>query len=230
MPFLQKLITHPTMLVNIDKPANWTSFDVVKKLRFITKVRKIGHGGTLDPFATGVLVVGIGKDTKKLTEISAGTKSYRAVMTLGSETDTLDPEGTIIRQVPIPDDINEEKIQDIFKQFRGIYLQTPPMYSAKKIKGQRLYELARKQVEIEREPIALEIYSLDLVAFAENKITFDVSCSKGTYIRVLASDIAGKLGTCGYLTNLTRTRVGEYSLDDSLSLEEFENTWSSIAI
>ena len=208
------------MIINIDKPIGWTSFDVVKKVKNITKHKKVGHGGTLDPFASGVLVLGTEEDTKKLSSITNSDKSYLAELQLGELTNTLDTEGDIIEKGIIPD-LNEKKIGEVLGSFLGTQKQRPPMFSAKKHNGVRLYKLARKKIEVQREEVDIVINDISLVRFSSNKIIFNVDCSKGTYIRVLGSDIARLIGTIGYLTNLKRTRVGEFSIEDSLSIDQF---------
>ena len=214
------------MIINIDKPVGWTSFDIVKKVKRITGHKKVGHGGTLDPFASGVLILGTEKDTKNLSEITRSNKSYRAELLLGVKTNTLDPEGKIIDEKPIPF-LDEHTLHKTMKIFKGKQKQTPPMFSAKKRGGVRLYKLARKNIEIERGEVDIEIDDISLVSFSKDKIIFNVSCSKGTYIRVLGTDIAKKLGTVGYLINLKRTRVGNYFIKDSKSIENFEKSWKS---
>lgn len=215
------------MIYNFYKPADWTSFDVVKKVRSITKEKKVGHGGTLDPFAEGVLIVGTGKDTKSLGKISSTNKTYTATLKLGVETDTLDVEGKITSEVAIPN-LNEEQIKEALNSFKGKRTQIPPMFSAKKVGGKKLYKLARKNIEIEREPINIEIFNIDLLNFYEDAIKFIVGCTKGTYIRVLGNDIAKMLGTVGHLTKLIRNSVGDYNIDESIDLKEFEKKWKSI--
>jgi len=212
------------VIINIDKPVGWTSFDIVKKVKNITGHKKVGHAGTLDPFASGVLILGTENDTKKLSEITKSNKSYQAELLLGAKTNTLDPEGEIIDEKPIPK-LKEHIILKIMKTFEGRSKQIPPMFSAKKHKGVRLYKLARKNIEIERSEINIEIDDISLINFSEDKIIFNVSCSKGTYIRVLGSEIAEKLGTVGYLVNLKRTRVGNHFIEDSKSIETFEKSW-----
>ena len=215
------------MIINIDKPVGCTSFDIVKRVKQITGHKKVGHGGTLDPFASGVLIIGTENDTKNLSEITKSNKSYQAELILGVKTNTLDPEGEIIDEKPIPK-LNEHILLEILKTFEGKQKQIPPMFSAKKLNGVRLYKLARKNIEIKRNEVDIEIDDISLVSFSKNKIIFNVSCSKGTYIRVLGLDIAKKLGTVGYLTNLKRTRVGNYFIKDSKSIENFEKSWKSI--
>lgn len=214
------------MIYNIYKPIGWTSFDVVKKLRGITRDKKVGHGGTLDPFAEGVLVIGTNADTKILTEISGTIKSYRAILTMGEETDTLDIDGKIINTCPVPI-LDEKKVKSVLNDFLGESEQVPPMYSAKKVNGVRLYKMARKNQFVERKPSPINIYDIKLNHIGENQIDFSVTCSKGTYIRVLGLEIAKKLGTVGHLTQLTRTAVGEYRIHDSVRLTEFEEKWIS---
>jgi len=211
------------VIINIDKPIGWTSFDVVKKVKNITKHKKVGHGGTLDPFASGVLVLGTEKDTKKLSSITNSDKSYVAELQLGELTNTLDTEGDIIEERIVPD-LNEKKIGKVLDSFLGVQKQKPPMFSAKKHKGVRLYKLARKKIEVQRDEVDITINDISLVRFLSNKIIFNVDCSKGTYIRVLGSDIAKSLGTIGYLTNLKRTRVGDYSIENSVSIDKFSES------
>ena len=211
------------MIVNIDKPIGWTSFDVVKKVKNITKHKKVGHGGTLDPFASGVLVLGTEKDTKKLSSITNSDKSYIAELQLGKLTNTLDTEGDIIEEGTVPD-LNEKKIVKVLDSFLGAQKQKPPMFSAKKHNGVRLYKLARKKIEVQRDEVDITIKDISLVSLLSNKIIFNVDCSKGTYIRVLGSDIAKSLGTIGYLTNLKRTRVGDFSIEDSISITKFNES------
>ena len=208
---------------------DWTSFDVVKKIRGITKEKKVGHGGTLDPFAEGVLIIGTGKDSKTLTEISGTTKSYRAILKMGEATETLDIEGPVIKKKPVPE-ITEDYIYTVIKGFEGDYTHTPPMYSAKRVNGVRLYKLARQQKIVEREPVTVKIENMHLNAYKEGFLNFSVTCSKGTYIRVLGQDIAEKLGTVGHLIKLIRTRVGHYNIEESVPIKTFESSWMSTAL
>ena len=214
------------MIYNINKPIGWTSFDVVKKIRNITKLKKVGHGGTLDPFADGVLIIGVGKGTKLLTDIVNEKKSYNATLFLGEETDSLDNEGEIVKRKSVPK-LNEDLVIKILNSFLGRYIQKPPMFSAKKVNGVRLYKLARKKIEVERDDQNCAIYDISLKGIESNVIEFAVTCSKGTYIRVLGSDIAKKIGTVGYLTKLTRTSIGKHSLSKSLTIKNFESKWKS---
>ena len=215
------------MIINIDKPIGWTSFDAVKKIKSITKHKKVGHGGTLDPFASGVLIIGTESDTKKLTEITNSNKAYEAQLELGKTTNTLDTEGEIVSTKEVPE-FDTAKIKSVLNKFMGKQKQKPPMYSAKKHKGVRLYKLARKNIEVERECIDIFVNNIELVDYTKNVIRFILECSKGTYVRVLGKDIAKKLGTVGYLTALKRTRVGDFIINDSLSIDGFRNKWKSI--
>ena len=217
------------MIINIDKPVDWTSFDVVKKIRNVTKHKKVGHGGTLDPFATGVLIIGTEKDTKQLSSITNFDKEYIAELKLGEATNTLDTEGELVEESPVPT-IDEGLLNNVLKSFLGKQKQIPPMFSAKKKNGTRLYKLARKNIEVEREKNDIMINSIYINDFSEDKINFSVNCSKGTYIRVLGADIAKKIGTVGYLINLRRTKVGDFDVAESLTLEKFISSWKSITV
>jgi len=214
------------VIININKPVDWSSFDVVKKIKNITKHKKVGHGGTLDPFASGVLIIGTEKDTKSLSSITNSDKTYEAEIELGKVTNTLDTEGEVVREMPIPM-MESKNIESTLHSFMGKQKQIPPMFSAKKHNGIRLYKLARMGKEIDREDIDIFISDIGLIDFNRNSIKFSVECSKGTYVRVLGKDIAERLGTVGYLTELTRTKVGDHLIDDSLSIELFQNKWKS---
>ena len=211
------------MIININKPTGWTSFDVVKKVRGIIKEKKVGHAGTLDPFAEGVLVLGTGPDTKKLTDITTANKTYRAELTLGKATDTQDRDGRISAEKVVPE-LTKETIVAVLASFNGPQEQIPPMYSAKHVNGQRLYKLARKNKTVERAPVKIFIEQISLLDYIEPVITFNVTCSKGTYVRVLGADIGAKLGTVGHLTALTRTSVGTYHIADATTIEELSNS------
>ena len=211
------------MIININKPTGWTSFDVVKKVRGIIKEKKVGHAGTLDPFAQGVLVLGTGNDTKKLTNIATANKTYHASLYLGKATDTLDLDGKISAEAVVPE-LTKETIASVLASFNGTQEQIPPMYSAKHVNGQRLYKLARKNKTIERDPVMISIAQISLLDYTEPVITFEVTCSKGTYVRVLGADIAEKLGTVGHLTAQTRISVGTYNIADATTIEELSNS------
>lgn len=212
------------MIFNIDKPQDITSFGVVKLVKRITMMKKVGHGGTLDPFATGVLVIGTEKDTKKLSDITSSDKDYIAELKLGETTASLDTETEVSKKIEVPI-LSKNQIDNALNDFKGDYNQIPPMFSAKKKNGVRLYKLARNNVTIDRDPVLVNINDIKLISFKDNILSFSVSCSKGTYIRVLGEDIAKKLDTIGYLINLRRTRVGEFNVEDSLTIENFEENW-----
>ena len=213
------------MIYNIYKPKNLSSFSIVKKVKKITK-EKVGHSGTLDPFADGVLVLGVGKSTKKLSNIIQFDKTYEGIIKLGEKTDSMDLTGNIVEEKEICE-ISDQSLIDCEKKFVGELLQRTPMYSARKINGVRLYKLARKNIEIKTNPKLITINSLKIDSLDENTLKITVDCSSGTYIRVLAEDIAEYLGTVGHLISLTRLSVGEYKLDESVTIEKFEDKWKS---
>lgn len=215
------------MILNVNKPVGWTSFDVVRAVRRLSKEKKVGHGGTLDPFATGVLIIGTGRDTKELARFSSGDKSYLAVLKLGQATTTLDPEGEVVERVPVPV-LDEKAITSVLAGLQGIQLQTPPMFSAKKVQGVRLYRLARTNRVVDRDPVTVHIRTLELVDYSSPLITFSTTCSSGTYVRVLGSEIARTLGSVGHLVALTRTRVAEFTLETARTPDQLEAQWSSI--
>ena len=213
------------MIYNIYKPKDLSSFSIVKKVKNITK-EKVGHSGTLDPFADGVLVLGVGKSTKKLSNIIKFDKTYEGLIKLGEKTDSMDLTGNIVEEKEVFE-ISEQSLLDCEKKFVGELLQRTPMYSARKINGVRLYKLARKNIEIKTNPKLITINSLKIDSLDENTLKITVDCSSGTYIRVLAEDIAEYLGTVGHLISLTRLSVGEYRLDESVTIEKFEDKWKS---
>ena len=213
------------MIYNIYKPKGLSSFSIVKKVKNITK-EKVGHSGTLDPFADGVLVLGVGKSTKKLSNIIQFDKTYQGIIKLGEKTDSMDLTGKIVEEKEVCE-IFDQNLIDCEKKFVGELLQRTPMYSARKINGVRLYKLARKNIEIKTNPKLITINSLKIDSLDENTLKITVDCSSGTYIRVLAEDIAEYLGTVGHLTSLTRLSVGEYRLDESVTIEKFEEKWKS---
>ncbi len=206
-------------IFNVLKPPGMTSHDVIGFLRRALQTKKIGHGGTLDPDAAGVLPVFAGTATRLLEFAMAGSKQYIAEFTLGVQTDTGDDGGRIIKELPVPE-LTEESVRRILERFTGPQMQLPPMYSALKVKGQKLYELARRGVEVERQPRPIEIYKLELLRLAPPYLTVAVECSKGTYIRVLGEDLAAVLGTCGTMSFLLRTQVGKYTLNEACTLQE----------
>ncbi|NBX92043.1 MAG: tRNA pseudouridine(55) synthase TruB [Proteobacteria bacterium] len=210
---------HSEALFIIDKPVGPTSFDVIRELKKIYPKEKIGHAGSLDPFATGVLVVLLGRATKLSNALLNADKVYRATLELGKETDSLDLTGQVIQEAPVPD-LNREMIESCLASFLGEWQQLPPMFSAKKVKGVRLYELARQNVNIPRERVPVQLYRLDLVEFSGNRLVFDVHCSKGTYIRSLGQEIALRLGTLGYLTELRRLACGPFLIEASRTVAQ----------
>ncbi len=212
------------MILLIDKPKGWTSFDVVAKVRGILHEKKVGHGGTLDPNATGLLIIGTGVDTKKLGEITKNTKkTYEAEIVLGAISDTDDVEGTIIRSAKLNVNIPErQRIIETLKNFEGEQMQMPPQYSAIKIKGKKSYDLARKGIEVKLEPRKVNIYNIKFVDFNYPILKITCEVSSGTYIRSLARDIGERLGTGAYLNELRRKRVGEYMVGKAISLQELQ--------
>ena len=205
--------------LNINKDRGWTSTDVVRKLKGVTRSKKIGHGGTLDPIATGVLPICIGPATRFAETVLLGTKSYRVNMVLGSSTDTYDSTGEITAAVKFFE-VTRPQIIEVLEGFKGDFLQTPPMYSALHHKGKRLYEFARAGIEVERPPRSVKVLSLKLVEFEGAELVLDVECSHGFYARTLAHDIGEKLGTHAHMSGLTRTHAGPFKLEDTVSIED----------
>ncbi len=212
-------------LVLIDKPATWTSFDAVNfirsELRYATgnKKIKVGHTGTLDPFATGLLIVAIGREnTKKIDEFAHLPKTYAATLRLGTTSDTFDSTGTIM-QYPDAKPVDLEDIKKVLQNFIGEQDQLPPMFSAKKINGQRLYKLARKGKEVKRQPNRITIFDIKFLSYSYPELIIEVSCSAGTYIRTLANDIGEQLGIGAYCSALRRTKIGEYKIEDAIELK-----------
>ena len=215
-------------IILINKEKNYTSHDVVNKVKKITK-SKVGHTGTLDPNATGVLPLLLGNATKISKYLMNHDKEYQVILQLGIKTDTADVEGKIIEEKEVDlDALNEEKVKKILSTFLGKQKQTPPIYSAIKVNGKKLYEYARKGQEIEIEPRVIEIYDIKLINIdiKQKQIGFIVKCSKGTYIRSLCEDIAEKLETVGYMKELNRTIVGNFNIKDSITISEFEEKYN----
>jgi tRNA pseudouridine55 synthase len=206
----------------IHKEKNMTSHDVVGRLRRILKTKKIGHAGTLDPMATGVLVIGVGRATKLLQFLTAQTKVYRATLTLGFSTTTYDLEGETVEKKDYQNDVSEAMVLETLHSFLGDSKQIPPIYSAIKKDGKPLYEYAREGKEVEIEERDIHISRIDLVSFEHNEITFDVVCSKGTYIRSLCVDIASKLNYPGVMSSLLRIQSGDFTLEDAVYLKDVE--------
>ncbi len=220
-------------LLLIDKPAGWTSHDVVAKLRGILKIRAIGHAGTLDPFATGLLVLGIGKGTKALTALVGVDKEYEAVIRLGATSDTFDKEGVVMetvgarRALPLRDDIERA-----IEKFRGGYEQLAPLHSAKKINGQKLYDLARagKATEEMRPRKQVIINELRITNYEWPDLAIHVKCGSGTYIRSLADDIGRELGVGGYCVELRRTKVGDFDVKQAISMDDLTKETAESAL
>ncbi len=208
------------MVCNLDKPEGWTSFDVVNKLRYASRVKKVGHAGTLDPFATGVLLVCFGPATKKVEELMQLDKEYAGILELGKETDTCDPTGKITATFAVPP-LRQEDVERHARRYTGEIMQTPPLFSAIKKSGQRLYELARQGEKVEVEPRRVTIYNLEIGAVQLPEVAIRLTCSRGTYVRALARDLGKDLGCGAYLKSLRRTRIGGYHLADSLTVPQF---------
>jgi tRNA pseudouridine55 synthase len=209
-------------LLLVDKPAGMTSHDVVRQVRRICRTRKVGHAGTLDPLATGVLPVAVGDGTKILQFLLAEDKSYRATFCLGTTTDTLDADGVVLQRRDVPGDAGE-RIASVCAQFRGLIEQVPPMYSALKKNGVPLYKLARKGETVEREPRQVRIDRLELLPSELPEVSIEVDCSKGTYIRSLVADIGEALGCGAHLTALRRLRSGQFDISRCISLADLPN-------
>lgn len=206
----------------VNKPAGFTSFDVVAKLRGILQTRKLGHGGTLDPMATGVLPVFVGNSTKACDIMPDNTKSYRAGFRLGEVTDTQDVTGEVLSRSDMA--VSEDMLRETVPHFVGNIMQLPPMYSAVQVNGQRLYDLARKGVEVEREAREIQVSSIDIISYDAEKRegVLDIACGKGTYIRTIINDIGEKLGCGGIMTSLVRTSSGGFTLADCFTFEQIQ--------
>ncbi|MGB3329932.1 MAG: tRNA pseudouridine(55) synthase TruB [Thermomicrobiales bacterium] len=218
----------------IDKPGGWTSHDVVARVRRIVGERRVGHAGTLDPAAVGVLPVAIGLATRTVEYLSEARKAYRAEMTFGIETDSADGDGTVTRMREVAG-LSREAIAEALAAFLGPQLQVPPLHSAVQVGGKRLYELAHAGLAAPEIPArAIEIHAIDLVAWEEPVATVEIVCSKGTYVRSIARDLGERLGTGAYLSNLVRTATGPFTLADAITLTELEarmsdTPWSAVA-
>ncbi|MFC2123968.1 tRNA pseudouridine(55) synthase TruB [Bacteroidota bacterium] len=211
-------------LLLLDKPLEWTSFDVVKKIRNTIRVRKVGHAGTLDPLATGLLITCTGKMTKKINEFQALPKEYAGVFVLGQSTPSHDLETEVSDKKEIRH-ITEKDINGVIEKFKGSILQVPPAHSAIKKDGQRAYLKARAGQQVDLEPREVEVYSLEVTNVRLPEVYFHLKCSKGFYVRSLARDFGETLGTGAYLSELRRTRIGNYSVDDAWKIEDFVNSF-----
>ncbi len=203
----------------INKPKGYTSHDIVNIVKKTLNTSKVGHAGTLDPNATGVLPILVGKATKISKYLIEHDKTYIAELALGEKSSTGDTEGEIIKKKEVPL-LDEEQIRQVLKSFEGKQMQTPPIYSSIKINGKKAYEYARKGETIQLEPRPIEIMKISFIKFENNVLKYEVQCSKGTYIRVLCEDIAERLGTVGLMKNLCRTRVNEFDIEDSCKIEQ----------
>lgn len=206
----------------VDKPSGMTSHDVVARLRRRLQMKRIGHAGTLDPMATGLMILLLGRATKASDALMGLDKAYEARLKLGEVTDSYDADGQIIETRPIPGDLTREQVEAVVASFQGVQLQTPPMFSAKKVDGVALYKLARKGQTIERKAREITVSRIELMDFALPEITFRLDCTKGTYVRTVGYDIGEKLGCGGHLTALRRTRIGAYALEQALTLEAIQ--------
>jgi tRNA pseudouridine55 synthase len=210
-------------LLLIDKPLRWTSFDAVRKIRNLIRIKKVGHAGTLDPLASGLLIVCTGKFTKKINEYMAQEKEYTGTITLGATTPTYDLESDPTNFKPF-DHIDVDQLHQATASFTGPIMQTPPIHSAIKKEGQRVYELARRGVDVKLDPRPVTISEFEITKVTMPEVEFRVVCSTGTYIRSLANDYGASLGCGGYLSSLRRTRIGSFRVEDAMSMEEFERS------
>ncbi|HEV3187506.1 MAG TPA: tRNA pseudouridine(55) synthase TruB [Acidimicrobiales bacterium] len=209
-------------LLLVDKPKGMTSHDVVARVRLLMKERRVGHAGTLDPMATGLLVLAVGPSTRLLRFAQSETKRYEGVVTFGVSTDSLDADGAVVDRREVPP-LSGELVNDAARHMLGPQFQTPPMVSAIKVKGQRLHALARAGVEVERDARAIDVTSYSLTPTNDaNEWSFDVTCSVGTYVRVLLSDLAERLGTIGHLSALRRLSSGDHHVEDALTLDQLD--------
>lgn len=208
-------------LLFVDKPAGLTSHDVVSRIRRIYRMKKVGHAGTLDPMATGLLILLLGRATKASNFLMSQAKTYEGAFRLGVTTDSQDADGEVVEEREVPA-VSEEEMRKLFEGFLGDQYQTPPMFSAKKIKGVPLYKLARKGQEVEREPRFITIKAFELLGFEPPDIRFRIDVSKGTYVRTVAHDLGQKLGCGAHLTSLRRTAIGDMPVDRAVTLDTLQ--------
>ena len=208
-------------ILNIDKPKGATSMEVVRRIKRCSKQKRVGHGGTLDPIATGVIPICIGQATRMMEYVVDGAKTYRGVVELGVATDTYDAMGEAVREAD-PSEVTTDRIEAALRPFEGEVMQVPPMYSALKIKGKRLYDLARAGIEVEREARRVSVHHVKLLDYTPPHALVEVSCGRGFYMRSLAHDLGHALGCGGHLNELVRLRSGPFSVSDAASLEEAE--------
>ena len=212
----------PIGVLLVDKPQGMTSHDIVARMRRVFRIKKIGHAGTLDPMATGLLLILVGKATKVSQFLMSADKEYTGTVKLGEATDSQDADGEIVETKPVPE-LTQADVEKVMATFMGDQYQTPPMYSAKKVNGQKLYKLARQGKTIEREARVIHVSRYDILDFNLPEISVIVGSSKGTYIRTLAHDLGERLGCGGHLCALRRTQVGKFRIEDANTLEEIEN-------
>lgn len=210
---------HKDGIIVVDKPEGLTSHDVVLQVRRRIGIKKVGHAGTLDPIASGVLIMLVGRATKMFNKFSDMDKAYSATLTFGKATDTGDIEGKVIKEMPFSH-VDEAGVNAVFKQFIGEIDQVPPMMSALKHKGKRLYELARKGLTVPIPARKIRIYSIDLTKFSLPDVDFTLCCSKGTYVRKFAEDAAEKLGTCACISRIRRVSIGDFLIENAVQLED----------
>ena len=203
----------------IDKQVDWTSRDICNKASHLLNIKKVGHSGTLDPFATGLLILAFGNASKAIPYLEELDKTYIAELFLGKKTNTADLTGEVIEEKEIPS-LDKDKIKEVFTSFIGKQTQIPPMTSAIHVNGQKLYELAHKGIEIERKARNIEVFELNLISFEDNKVIFSARVSKGTYLRTLGEDIAERLGTVGHLTALRRVKIHNYSITSAKTIDQ----------
>ena len=209
-------------ILNIDKPAGSTSMDVVRRIKRASNVKRVGHGGTLDPVATGVIPICLGQATRMMEYLVDGTKEYRCTIELGVETDTYDSVGTVTARKDAAT-VSAQHVEDSLASFHGVIDQVPPMFSALKQGGKRLYDLARSGIEVDREPRRVEVFEISLVDWAPAAATVEVTCGRGFYMRSLAYDLGRHLGCGGHLSSLTRLRSGPLRLEDAIGVDEAES-------
>ena len=203
----------------LDKPSTWTSFDVVKKVRSVLRARKVGHAGTLDPMATGLLIIVTERRTREVDTFMGMDKEYEAELTLGARTPSFDADTPIQEQKGV-EGVTEEQVREVVASFVGAQEQTPPMWSALKVDGRRLYKLARRGETVPRKPRSIVVHRIEVTALELPVVRCTITCSKGTYVRALAEDIGLRLGCGAYLSKLRRTRIGPYHVDDALTIEQ----------
>ena len=216
-------------VILFDKPMGWTSFKAVYEVRRAVEVKRVGHAGTLDPLATGLLIICTGRETKEISRFQEMKKTYAGKIILGKTSPSMDME-TEITEIDFPDRITIDQILEARDSFVGKIMQVPPMYSAVKINGKTLYKIARKGKEVVRAPREVEVHKFEIKKISLPEIEFEIVCSKGTYIRSIANDLGAKLNCGGILGSLRRTAIGEYSVDDALGAAEFTSKMKAVAL